>query len=256
MNVVILTAGTGSRLSPYTDDTPKSLVKLAGKPLLDYQLSALHSQGLDKIHLVTGYLEEQFEQYPFQRFVNKAFRDSNMVHSLMKAQSLFEQKEDLIISYGDIIYHSDVIKSLLSAPGDIVISADSKWYDLWSLRMDNPMNDAESFIYDDRFNIQELGKPLKSIEQAQAQYIGLIKIKAQCFPAILNEYFLLGNDVTQNMYLTDFIQHLIKQKLDVRASLHQREWLEVDTVEDLHRYEQLIQNNSFDQLGLNRQCFE
>lgn len=256
MNIVILAAGTGSRLLHHTQNTPKALVKLAGIPLLDYQLSVFKQLGLSKINIVSGYLEQQFEPYSFRRFVNEDFQQSNMLYSLMKAKILFTEGEDLIISYGDIIYEAHILSALIKQTGDIVVSADKNWQLLWDLRMEDPMQDAESFIYDDNNNILELGKPLTSAADAQAQYIGLIKISAKCLPKVVQAYDSLGLNNTKNMYLTDFIQHLIDIKMEVKASFHQRGWLEVDTVEDLSRYEALVKNHQYKVLGLRAEYFQ
>ncbi len=61
MKAVILVAGLGSRLRPYTNALPKALVPVNGTPLLDYQLSSLRKRGINNISLVTGYLPDAFE---------------------------------------------------------------------------------------------------------------------------------------------------------------------------------------------------
>lgn len=62
MQCVILAAGKGTRLRPLTENTPKPLVKVAGKTLLDHIVGALPS-AVDELILVTGYLEEQIMEY-------------------------------------------------------------------------------------------------------------------------------------------------------------------------------------------------
>jgi NDP-sugar pyrophosphorylase family protein len=62
MQCVILAAGKGTRLRPLTEHTPKQLVKVNGKPLLDHIVGALPS-AVDEIILVTGYLEEQIKEH-------------------------------------------------------------------------------------------------------------------------------------------------------------------------------------------------
>ena len=62
MQCVILAAGKGTRLRPLTESTPKPLVKVAGKPLLDHIVSSLPSE-VDEIILVVGYLGDQIRQH-------------------------------------------------------------------------------------------------------------------------------------------------------------------------------------------------
>ena len=62
MQCVILAAGKGTRLRPLTDNTPKQLVKVQGRPLLDHIVEALPS-AIDEIIMVTGYLEDQIKTH-------------------------------------------------------------------------------------------------------------------------------------------------------------------------------------------------
>ena len=59
MNVIILAAGEGNRLKPLTNDTPKCLVKLFGKSLLDWQLDLFQNLHINDITIVKGYLQEK-----------------------------------------------------------------------------------------------------------------------------------------------------------------------------------------------------
>ena len=70
--------------------------------------------------------------------------------------------EDLIIAYGDIVYEPTVLQSLLDTQGEMVITADLDWKKLWSLRMDNPLDDAETFKINQDGFVVELGKKPKS----------------------------------------------------------------------------------------------
>ena len=55
---IILAAGKGTRLKPYTDQLPKTMVPLDGVPLLEYQKRTLNKIGITKINVVTGYKDE------------------------------------------------------------------------------------------------------------------------------------------------------------------------------------------------------
>lgn len=60
---MILAAGLGKRMRPLTDHTPKPLLKVAGKPLLQYHLEALVRAGIDEVIINTAYLGEQIEAF-------------------------------------------------------------------------------------------------------------------------------------------------------------------------------------------------
>lgn len=61
MRAIILAAGMGTRLRPLTLTTPKSLIEVAGEPLLERQIKFLKERSINEIIVVTGYLHEQFD---------------------------------------------------------------------------------------------------------------------------------------------------------------------------------------------------
>ena len=73
---IVLCAGRGKRLKPHTDNTPKPLLPVAGKPTLDFILASLQVAGVEKVVLVTHYLAEQIEAYALTQHY---FSDSNIV---------------------------------------------------------------------------------------------------------------------------------------------------------------------------------
>ncbi len=238
MKAVILVAGLGSRLRPYTNELPKALVPLNGRPLLEYQLSTLRRCDVSNISLVTGYIPEAFNSYGLSHYHNDQYASSNMVYSLMQARLLFDGQEDLLICYGDIVYNQKVLDNVINSPGSLVVSADLDWLSLWQLRMDNPYSDAESFIMEqDSQRICSLGQKIQVKEDAQAQYIGLLKVSAEFQSRWLEAYDTMSLSKAQNLYMTDFIQALIDEKHEVTAALHHGGWLEVDSVQDKQRYE-------------------
>lgn len=63
MKAMILAAGFGNRLRPLTETTPKPLLEVGGKPLLQYHLEALAAAGITDIVINTSWLAEQIEDY-------------------------------------------------------------------------------------------------------------------------------------------------------------------------------------------------
>ena len=246
MKIIILAAGQGTRLRPYTNDRPKCMVELKGKPLLHRQLETIYQCGVKSsdIALATGYLQNALVAPGIKQYRNERYATTNMVSTLFSAESFIEDDEDLIISYGDIVYKPEVFNKLLATDGDLVVAADVDWFDLWKLRMENPLDDAETFKMVDINRVIELGKKPSVREDAQAQYIGLIKVSARKVSEFVRYFHDMDKSFTydgkdfDNIYMTSFIQQLINSDWDVRAALINRGWLEVDSVEDLKVYEQ------------------
>jgi len=256
LRIIILAAGEGKRLRPYTDKIPKCMVKLAGDHMLSHQLSSIEKCKIipDDIALVGGYRIEALEKYHLQKFNNPKYSSTNMVATLFCARKFMKQNEDLIISYGDIIYEDNVLRAILDCNEEICVAADKEWERLWRLRMGDPLKDAETFLMDDEFLISELGKKPTSFLQIQAQYIGLIKIRGDMVTELIDTYDRMDRNINydgqnfNNMYMTSLIQYLIDSGWRVKASLIENGWLEVDTADDLQCYEKMYEDgllNSF-----------
>ena len=250
---LILAAGQGTRLRPITNDIPKCLVPLMGETLLERQVATLHSQDVTDIHIVTGYRADQIEALGFDTSLNKDYEKTNMVESLFSALEFMEScDEDLIIAYGDIIYKKENLQKLLSCCGEIAIMIDEEWLSLWSLREENPLDDAETLVLNSEEYITELGKKPENYEKIQGQYTGLMKIRENKIQEFISFYNDLdrtadydGNDFL-NMYMTSFIQLLINANWKVKASMVKNGWLEVDSVDDLTTYEDMASKGTLE----------
>lgn len=257
LKALVLAAGQGSRLRPYTDCLPKALVEFNGQPLIDYQLTAFTALNINDVTVVTGYKSEQWDAYLGKVRVirNNEYALSNMVYSLFVANNLFKGlDEDLIISYGDIIFEPFVLEKLMSTKGDVAVVSDKAWRSYWGIRMDDLEGDVESFKKSPEGRLLELGKKVESLDDVEGQYIGLIKVSHK-FCSQLDYYNekLMTDSVLQNrnpkqLYMTDFIQYLIDNRCLINVCEVNRGWLEFDTCDDMNKYNKLLNDRS---LGFN-----
>lgn len=113
---VFIAAGFGSRLVPITFNTPKPLVRVHGKRIIDSLIDACLEAGINDIYIVRGYLAEQFDQllykYPMIKFLeNPVYNEANNISSSMVARYMLSNayvfEADLLISNPKIIkkYH-------------------------------------------------------------------------------------------------------------------------------------------------------
>ena len=243
MRAIILAAGQGNRLRPLTAKLPKSMVPLFGKTLLQRQIKTLRKMGIDEISIVVGHYGNLIKGDRINVVKNHAFARTNMVTSLFCASDKFDGKMDVIISYGDIVYEARVLEALFSCEASVCIAADLNWKNYWEVRLENPLSDAETFKTDSSGYVKELGKKPSGYNEIEAQYMGLIKVKADSHLPLVEHYNSLdklsdydGKDF-DNMYMTSFIQGLIDSNWEVRPAFIKGGWLEVDTLEDLETYE-------------------
>lgn len=253
MRVIILAAGQGTRLRPYTNDKPKCMVLLAGKALLHRQMAVMTECGIsDSIVIVGGYCIEGLDSLGAKVMENHRYETTNMVSTLFCAREFMIPGEDLLISYGDIVYEPQVLRSVLDCNAPVCVAADTQWERLWKLRMDDPLSDAETFIMDENQYVLELGKKPQSYDQVHAQYMGLIRIRGDKVADLIAAYDALDPDARYdgkdfaNMYMTSFLQHLIGKGWPVKACLVANGWLEVDTVEELNTYTRMAKEGSLD----------
>jgi len=246
--VLILAAGKGERLRPLTNNIPKSLVRLVDKTILERQISILKKAGISKIHIATGYLSNKIKLLGYTVSVNKDYEKTNMIETMFSAVDFFKnenEQEDLIISYGDIVYEYENLYKVLSCKNEISTMIDLNWKALWSLRMQNPLKDAETLVMDKNKFITDIGKKTNNYNFIQGQYTGLTKIRADKIKEVINFYYTLNREKNylgkrlENLYMTDFLQLLIDSGQKIKAVLVKNGWLEIDTVNDLNLYENL-----------------
>ncbi|WP_293967314.1 sugar phosphate nucleotidyltransferase [uncultured Eubacterium sp.] len=108
---IIMAAGLGNRLAPVTNSTPKPMVKVNGVRMIDTIIDALHNNGINEIHIVVGYLKEQFaelnEKYDDIDFIeNPYFEKYNNISSLYVAQDYISNA--FIIDGDQIVSNSDI----------------------------------------------------------------------------------------------------------------------------------------------------
>lgn len=233
---VILCAGLGSRLMPLTKDKPKCLVTLLGKSLLDRQTETLKKLGIHDICVVGGYCIDVLRKTGGVCCENADYASTNMVASLFSAKDFVDDRRDLIIGYGDIVYETKNLEAVLKSNDEISIMVDLDWREYWNLRFDDPLSDAETLIMNEQGYIIRIGEKTDLYENIHAQYTGLFKVRADKVADLFKFYH---TEDFSKAYMTDFIRVLINAGWQVKAVPVHHGWLEIDSVNDLRCYEAL-----------------
>ena len=236
MKAIILAAGRGSRMGAGTDNLPKCRTLLHGKSLIQWQLDALRSAGIHDISIVRGYLAESFD-FDLHYFDNPRWSETNMVLSLAAAEPWLRE-DSCIISYSDIVYSADSVARLRESDGDIVITYDPSWRQLWELRFDDPLSDAETFrLQGDR--VVEIGGRANTIEEIEGQYMGLLKFTPKGWSAMSSFLRRHSSEVQDRMDMTTLLRGAIENGIELLSVPIEDRWYEVDTDSDRQKYEAL-----------------
>ena len=216
MKGIILAAGRGSRMGALTNELPKCRTILHGKELIQWQLEAMEEASIKEISIIRGYLAETFE-FDVTYFENERWLQTNMVASLVAANDWLE-KDTCITSYSDIVYSSDAVIKLMNFPGDIVITYDPNWLDLWLMRFDNPLSDAETFRLDgDR--VIKIGGRAALTQEIEGQYMGLVKYTPAGWRKVNKFLKGLNQEEIDKLDVTKLLQGLIDSGVVVNLSL-------------------------------------
>ena len=126
VKAVILAAGCATRLRPYSDDTPKTLLPVGGVPILRRTMTSLLRAGIDQFVIGTGYLEHMvrdavaswFPKNLDVTFVsNPDFRATNNAYSLLLTREHVEN-DGFILLDGDVVFDASVVEELVSRGPD------------------------------------------------------------------------------------------------------------------------------------------
>lgn len=236
MRAIILAAGRGSRMKAVTQEKHKSLVRIRGKRLIDWQLEALYNCGLKDVAVVTGYRRSDLGNLGLKEFYNPRWKETNMVGSLMVAEDWLST-DTCIISYSDIFYNKSAIESLLQSCGDIAITYDPNWLKLWEHRFFDPLSDAESFKIDGDGMLNEIGRRPNSVSEVQGQYMGLLKLSPTGWNICADVLANLNDFQRDAIDMTSLLSKVLeKNKTSVVTLPYYDEWGEVDFESDFQFY--------------------
>ena len=235
MRAIILAAGRGSRMAALTDHNPKCLIKFRNKTLLRWQIDALLAGGVSDIAIVTGYKCEQFIDIGYRQFHNPRWSSTNMVSSLSYA-SEWLTSEPCIVSYSDIFYEASAISALLASSFPISITYDPNWLKIWQARFKNPLDDAESFVINDKNIVLDIGDKCDDISSIQGQFMGLLKFTPAGWSSVVRLRDSLPPSTQDSMHMTGTLQHLISSNVTVHAIPYNGMWGELDSQHDLSVY--------------------
>jgi len=242
MKIIIIAAGSSTRLSRETPDVPKGLLKINDKSIIEIQLDLFKKNQLSDITIIVGPNKENFKLKNVNYISDNDFQNHDVLGSLMSCKSIID--DEILTSYSDIIFDENILHSMLDFKGDIGIAIDLDWEKNYVNRIQHPKSEADNVLLENN-KILKIKKNIKESKPTQnlGEFIGLMKLSkngAKIFVEKYNELIKHHKGKFQNAqslkkaYLTDMIQELIDSGFSVEPIIINGKWYEIDTPEDLH----------------------
>jgi phosphoenolpyruvate phosphomutase len=185
-SAVVLAASRGKGLEAVTTDRPKVMLPIAGKPLLRWLVDGFKKENINDITVVGGYRVDAIDPAGIRLVVNDRYAQTDELASL--ACAIDKLDTDTVISYGDLLFRSYVLRDLVESKADFSVVVDSS-----SADVDN--RTVRDFAYcthsDDRglFGTQVFLKRVLSRadakqepaggEEPQGRWVGMLNVSRQ-----------------------------------------------------------------------------
>lgn len=232
MKAVILAAGVASRLRPLTNTTPKCLLKVGNKSILEKTVDNLIANNIKEIIVVTGYLQEMikgflvnnYPQLTFNFIFNERFDSTNNIYSLWMTKEKILSNEMLLLD-SDIVFDSRIIKQLIN----------SKYENCLAMRSDHELGDEEiKLLLNENGSIKEISK-IVDPKFAGGESIGIEKFSKEFVKklfAILDKKILQDGRI--NVFYEEAFQDIINEgELIYPIDVENYKCMEIDTASDL-----------------------
>ena len=235
---IFLAASRGAELKELTEDKPKVLIDINGKPLIEQSIDSFYDHDIKDISIVTGYKKEAFK-FPNIKYVhNEAFDSTSELSSLFLAKK--EIVDNCVISYGDILYRKYILTRLLEEKGDITIVVDATVEN----RDASYTGDFVTCSRAHSKNFSEATAELKGMtfgktsenKQAHGEWIGLIKTNKVGSEILSKTLTELSTKADFNkLKLPDLMNALLDKKVKINVLYIDGHWMDVDTYADVSK---------------------
>lgn len=245
MRAILLAAGRGSRMKGLTDERPKCLVEVQGKPLIEWQMEVFRRARIDEVAIVTGYRRELLAARGHTEFVNPLWSETQMVSSLACARDWLESGA-CIVSYSDILYGEEAIRLLADCDADLAVTYDPNWLEQWERRFGDPLVDAETFRLNPNQTLAEIGNKPTSVQELEGQFMGLLRFTPRGWAEVQGIRDALNPSERDRMHMTGTLQKVIEAgRIPIKAVPYTGAWGEFDSEQDIHAFDSVARSADF-----------
>ncbi|MDY7076362.1 MAG: isocitrate lyase/phosphoenolpyruvate mutase family protein [Chloroflexota bacterium] len=248
LSVIIPAAGQ----DPVFAQTPKSLIEIAGKPVLRHQLDSIRKIGIGQVVVIRGYEGEQFDEFSDES--NLVLHDNDQYAKKHSLYSLFCAEEQMesgfVLVYSDILFNEDILRRLVATEADIVLAVDNSYrYHRHEVdkRLDLVVSHGKharhyrSLHPMKRTAITQVGKNI-NVEKADYEFTGIAyfseegarilrKVYHDCLATVDGPFH--EADSLAQAGVTDLLQEVIDRGFAVHGLEIFQGWIEVHKKEDV-----------------------
>ncbi len=230
MKAIIPVAGIGSRLRPHTHTQPKSLIPVAGKPILAHIIDNLVDWGINDFVFVIGYMGEKIEEYVSSNYpqIKADFVVQGVgkgtAHAIWLSRDLFGENVPLLIVFGDTIFKANRTQFIDSAYSCVGVK-----------KVDDPSTFGVAELNEDGSVSKVVEKP--RIPKSNLALIGVYKIADSSRLVSALDAVLSGPEEQEEYHLTDALMYMINEGERI-------ETCDVDSWFDCGRKDILLETNA------------
>lgn len=226
---VILAAGRGTRLQPYTFDIPKGFMEVGSEKLIERSIKILKENGIKNIIIGTGHLHEHYERFAavngLKTYLSPEFATTGSFHTLIYGSELITS--DFLLLESDLLYHSDAIRSLIESDKKDVI-----------LTSGFTQSEDEVYVQTENGHLSKLSKKKEELDSIDAELVGIWKISMDLLEK-LKSHHKEAPDATKKDYEIAIAGLSDSHKVSV-LKIEDLVWCEIDNQEHLERAKEKI----------------
>jgi NDP-sugar pyrophosphorylase family protein len=225
---VVLAAGRGTRMGALTDETPKPMLPVQGRPMLEHILGRLGEAGVERYLLVVGYrrevIQEHFAAGPFA--IDYVVQETvNGTGSAARLAREFAGEDPFVLTFGDIL----VDPSAYVRCGSVMTAYPATKAVLAVKDVDDPWRGAAVYVEPGGRITKVIEKPSQGTSATRWGSAGLYAFTAAVFP-----YLDALRPSERNEYeLTSIFDPMIRDGLELRIAPVDGSWRDVANAEDL-----------------------
>jgi len=235
-SVVILGATQGKGFGKMTENRPKTMIPIGGKPILAKLVASFNDCGLKQIAAVRGYKKESVNLPNIKYFDNDTYESTEEASSLYAAKSFING--NLVFSFGDILFEKFVLLNLLDSQEDFTIVVDSSWSkhpEKHSRTTDLVIADREHTreYREDNIYVRSIGNEIDKAG-AHGEWIGLAMFSARgagILVETLDELAAAGR--LETMPMVGVFAELMKKGHRIKVEYVHGHWLDIDNLDDI-----------------------